>query len=98
MRTEVHSVRPTIPVGELIVYLFGADRSSLTAEVGPVRVAALSGVRRDLSRQDSQEDSRAPRRRGPPRLRVRAGDRRAPARRAPLRPRIRTVRSGPARA
>ena len=35
MRTEAHSLRPTIPVGELIVYLFGADRSSLTAEVGP---------------------------------------------------------------
>src|SRR3989441_12607645 len=35
MRIEVHSLRPTIPVGELIVYLFGADRSSLTAEVGP---------------------------------------------------------------
>jgi hypothetical protein len=34
MRTEGHSLRPTIPVDELIVYLFGADRSSLTAEVG----------------------------------------------------------------
>lgn len=40
MRTEVHSPRPTIPLDELIAYLFVADRSSLAAEVGPWLVAS----------------------------------------------------------
>jgi hypothetical protein len=33
-------LRPTIPLDELIAYLFGADRSSLAAEVGPWLVAS----------------------------------------------------------
>ena len=59
MRTEAHSLRPTIPVDGLIVYLFGADRSSLAAEVGPwlfasPRFRAFAEIYRDKIRKKAR--------------------------------------------